>query len=280
MKHIFDVIQAFAFFALGIFGDCVYSSDTITRTVEQKQVTATFVLESDHIDYLTILDANGNVQVIETTDVHPFWVVTDEPDLGRAARSVVDENGVWLYHENVGPTENGYWVEAKDLREGDVFLGANGELSTLVASERVQFDETIRVYNFTVDGNHDYFVIAATDEYGQTCVLVHNAGLYDRPSGYRHGVRNQVYENAREASTGVARDPVTGRFIAKNGPWDMGHKPGYEFSKHQKSAQERGITREQFLNEHNDPSHYRPELPSSNRNHNGEAPPFVNLYES
>ena len=69
----------------------------------------------------------------------------------------------------------GFWVEAKDLREGDVFLGGHGELSTLVATERVVFPDCIRVYNFTVDGNHDYFVIAATDEYGQTCVLVHNS---------------------------------------------------------------------------------------------------------
>jgi hypothetical protein len=34
-----------------------------------------------------------------------------------------------LYHENLGVTEYGYWVEAKDLKVGDVFLGANGELS-------------------------------------------------------------------------------------------------------------------------------------------------------
>lgn len=50
-------------------------------------------------------------------------------------------------------------------------------------------------------------------------------------------------------------------------PWDMGHKPGYEFRKHQKSARERGISRKQFLNEYNNPNHYRPELPSSNRSH-------------
>ena len=163
-------------------GDLVYSYDTITGTVEQKEVTAVFVRESDHIDYLTIADEYGTMQVIETTDSHPFWVVTDEPDLERAARTVVDENGVTLYHENLESGLNGYWVEAKDLREGDVFLGANDELSTLVAKERVQFDATIRVYNFTVDGNHDYFIIAKTDEYGQTCVLVHNTkrcGIYE-----------------------------------------------------------------------------------------------------
>lgn len=33
---------------------------------------------------------------------------------------------------------------------------------------------------------------------------------------------------------------------------------------------ERGITRKQFLDEHNNPDHYRPELPSSNRSHKGE----------
>jgi len=159
-------------------GDLVYSYDTITGTVELKEVTAVFVREADHINYLTIEDENGNIQTLEVTDVHPFWVVTDEPDLERAARGLVDENGVWLYHENIGPTDNGFWVEAKDLREGDVFLGANGELSTVVSNERVEFPEGVTVYNFTVDGNHNYFVIAQGDESGQTCVLVHNAERY------------------------------------------------------------------------------------------------------
>ena len=109
-------------------------------------------------------------------------MVTDDPDLERAAQGMIDENGVILYHNNIAPTENGFWVEAKDLREGDVFLGANGELSTVVSIERVEFPDGIAVYNLTVDGNHNYFVIAACDEYGQTSVLVHNAG-YGDPMG-------------------------------------------------------------------------------------------------
>jgi predicted ribonuclease toxin of YeeF-YezG toxin-antitoxin module len=56
----------------------------------------------------------------------------------------------------------------------------------------------------------------------------------------------------------------------KSEPWDMGHKPGFEFRKHQQSAQERGISRKQFLDEYNNAEHYRPELPSSNRSHKGE----------
>jgi predicted ribonuclease toxin of YeeF-YezG toxin-antitoxin module len=50
----------------------------------------------------------------------------------------------------------------------------------------------------------------------------------------------------------------------------MGHLPKYEFRKHQESAKERGISRKEFLDEHNKPEHYRPELPSSNRSHQGE----------
>jgi predicted ribonuclease toxin of YeeF-YezG toxin-antitoxin module len=63
---------------------------------------------------------------------------------------------------------------------------------------------------------------------------------------------------------------ATGQFMSPDEPWDMGHKPGYEFRKHQESARARGISREQFLDEYNDPSKYRPELPSSNRSHRGE----------
>ena len=92
---------------------------------------------------------------------------------------------------------------------------------------------------------------------------------YNRPSGFRKGVRDKVWDNARNA-TGDVIDPVTKRIMDKSEPWDMGHKPGYEFRKHQQSAENRGISRKQFLDEYNNPEHYRPELPSSNRSHKGE----------
>ncbi|MCP4303320.1 MAG: hypothetical protein GY788_00260 [bacterium] len=95
-------------------------------------------------------------------------------------------------------------------------------------------------------------------------------GDYNRPSGHRKGVREQVWDDAIEPSTGRVRDPGTGRFMSPNNPWDMGHRPGYEFRKHQSSAGQRGSDRRQFLNEYNNPSHYRPELPHSNRSHRYE----------
>ena len=103
-------------------------------------------------------------------------------------------------------------------------------------------------------------------------ILSRYAGdAYKRPSGYRKGVRDKTWEEAKANSPdGIVRDPKTGKPINPNEPWDMGHKPGYEFRKHRASAQERGIDRKQFLDEHNDSSHYRPELPSSNRSHSCE----------
>jgi hypothetical protein len=113
-----------------------------------------------------------------------------------------------LYHENIGVTEHGYWVEAKDLRAGDVFLGANGELSILVSTERVEFPEGITVYNFTVDGNHDYFVIAETDNFGQTCILVHNAN-------YTQTSRTHVFSHGHAANSPAT--PDKSRFFPTEG---------------------------------------------------------------
>jgi len=93
--------------------------------------------------------------------------------------------------------------------------------------------------------------------------------LYTRPTHYRTGVKEEVWEQAKD-SKGIVHDLVSKKTIKFNDDWEMGHKPGYEFRKHQKSATERGITREEFLDEHNNPEHYRPELPSSNRSHKGE----------
>jgi hypothetical protein len=90
--------------------------------------------------------------------------------------------------------------------------------------------------------------------------------------------RQQIWENSRESSTGQVRDPLTGKFISPDKSWDAGHKPGYEHSKHVKSAIDRDLTENEFKKEYNDPSHYRPELPSSNRSHKLEAPKEVNNF--
>jgi hypothetical protein len=93
---------------------------------------------------------------------------------------------------------------------------------------------------------------------------------YARPSGYRDGVREQAWQSGKSPD-GLVRDPLTRLVMDPAEPWDMGHRPGYEFRKHQRSALRRGITRKQFLDEHNDPAKYRPELPGSNRSGRAES---------
>lgn len=92
---------------------------------------------------------------------------------------------------------------------------------------------------------------------------------YRRPSGYRKGVRDKVWSAAKKQD-GKVYDPLTKEEIKPGDKWDMGHRPGYEFRKHRDDAYKRGISRKQFLNEHNTPSHYWPELPESNQCHDGE----------
>ena len=93
---------------------------------------------------------------------------------------------------------------------------------------------------------------------------------YARPSSYRKGVREKTWANAKSKS-GTVRDPQSGRVMNPNKKWDMGHKPGYEFRKHQQSAMDRKLTRKEFLDEHNNPKHYRPETPATNRSHELES---------
>jgi hypothetical protein len=222
-------------------GDEVFAYDITTGEVAKRKVTDTFERTSDHLRYLTVRDSKGT-QTFETTDSHPFWVVADSPDVSRAARNVVEENGVILHHENIAITEHGYYVEAKDLKVGDVFTDANGELSTLVTTYRKDFPDGITVYNFEVENNHNYFVIANLEAYenGTSAVLVHNVNekLYrqnlSRESASRlerksleaetspkngiHGVSTSAKENPAILSSSADRSSVEKHFRVHDTP--------------------------------------------------------------
>ena len=211
-------------------GDKVISTDPETMETSPKTVLETYIREVTTLVHLTV---NGE-EIITTID-HPFYV------------------------------KNQGFIKAGELIVGDELLDVNGNILLVENFDVELTDKPVKVYNFQVEDFHTYYV-------GGFRILVHNAGdAYKRPSGYRKGVRDKTWEEAKANSPdGIVRDPKTGKPINPNEPWDMGHKPGYEFRKHRASAQERGIDRKQFLDEHNDSSHYRPELPSSNRSHSCE----------
>jgi HNH/ENDO VII superfamily nuclease with conserved GHE residues len=99
--------------------------------------------------------------------------------------------------------------------------------------------------------------------------------IYRRPN-FRPGVREAVYEQARaDSSDGIVRNPGSEEEIPYDSNWQMGHRRGWEFRKHRASAARRHLTREQFVDEYNDPTHYRPETPETNQGHSEEAPAHI-----
>jgi uncharacterized protein RhaS with RHS repeats len=98
---------------------------------------------------------------------------------------------------------------------------------------------------------------------------------YHRAPRRPKGFRKKVFD-ANKNREGKVVDPVTKKEISEDSDWDLGHKPGYEYAKHVESAKRRNLTRKQFLKEYQDPKHYRPELPGSNRSRKDQAPNNVN----
>ncbi len=106
-----------------------------------------------------------------------------------------------------------------------------------------------------------------------------NTVSYKRPSKFRKGVKKQTWQQAVDASEdGIVKSPG-GKVINETDDWQMGHKPGYEFRKHRSSAERRGISRKDFLDEHNNPNHYRPELPEDNLGHKFEGPDDLDFWD-
>jgi hypothetical protein len=86
---------------------------------------------------------------------------------------------------------------------------------------------------------------------------------YARPP-WRTDMRQKVWDNAMKEGNGKVLSPSRKQLQFED-DWVIGHKPKYEFRKHQESAAKRGISREQFRDEYNrDAKHYRPETTADN----------------
>jgi len=110
-------------------GDFVISFNEGTGELEPKKVTHLIQNESQY--QLSSIVVNGE-EIIATAD-HPFFL-------------------------------SGEWVEAGELSVGDVLLTSFGNAAVLNNSTLTR---SARVFNFTVEDNHNYFV-------GKSGVLVHN----------------------------------------------------------------------------------------------------------
>jgi len=84
--------------------------------------------------------------------------------------------------------------------------------------------------------------------------------------------KDKIREAAPKTADGEFIEANTGKIVPREGPFDYGHKPGYEWRCTQARARLEGWTpREQVIAYENDPAHYQIEDPSSNRSHRYEA---------
>ena len=115
----------------------VLAANEETGEVTYKEVVRTFVNTTDEITHVTIENAEGEKETIDSTPEHPFYV------------------------------EGKGWVEASSLHAGMTIWFANGTKGTVEDISIEGLEEPITVYNFEVRDFHTYFV-------GESGVLVHN----------------------------------------------------------------------------------------------------------
>jgi RHS repeat-associated protein len=116
-------------------GDLVLAWDEETGRVEMRAVTDLIRPEPRLIWRLEARDADGETEVFEVTDDHPWFV------------------------KGVG------WVETKDLRAGQTLTTADKRGMTI--SEVAPTDRAERIFNLTVEGFHTFLV-------GEDGAVVHN----------------------------------------------------------------------------------------------------------
>jgi len=124
-------------------GDTVIAMNPETGEVALKRVLNTFQRTTDHVYNLLFEMATGDIQIIEATNEHPFWIENERQ-----------------------------WKKAKDLVAGDQVKGPTSEIQTLVFSEYEAHPEGVNVYNFEVEDRHTYFVLAQSAD--APPILVHN----------------------------------------------------------------------------------------------------------
>jgi hypothetical protein len=132
-----------------VWGFCLATREWLVRGVLD---TSAYIYDGD----LAALTISGTV--VEATVSHPFWVVQGEGLDGRGQLQPLAETAP------DAPTP-GRWVDAGNLRVGDVVLLTSGRL---VSVDRLVVRPVRQpVYNFQVEGVHTYTV-------GACQVLVHN----------------------------------------------------------------------------------------------------------
>jgi hypothetical protein len=152
--------------------DKVWAFNLATREWQLCYVQAKF--ERAYVGEIVTVGVND--EVIEATAHHPFWVVRGEALGARPTAEHIPE-------VPAGSRVTGRWVDAIDLRVGDVLLLRNGRECPV---QKLQVREAaLPVYNFRVENLACYAV-------GHSQVLVHNNSAAKPPKVTRKIPRDKL----------------------------------------------------------------------------------------
>lgn len=118
-----------------------------------------------------IITIQMNSDKIEATGNHPFFVLSGDKLASRPLPAEVLKEE----QETAGP---GRWVEARDLKTGDVLKSING--GELTVTGLLSRNEKVEVYHLEIESNHNYAV-------HQTGILVHNGGQKEKSAASSTG---------------------------------------------------------------------------------------------
>lgn len=122
-------------------GELVWARNDLTLEYGYRPVIATKVTANQAIFHVTVQNEQGQIDVLETTAEHPFWI----KDLG--------------------------WLKASLLQSGMTLLDRDNQEITIISQTLIP-NRLETVYNIEVKGFHTYHV-------GELGVWVHNANCCD-----------------------------------------------------------------------------------------------------
>ncbi|MDH2274531.1 polymorphic toxin-type HINT domain-containing protein, partial [Moraxella porci] len=141
-------------------GDFVWSRDEYTGKYSYQPVTNWYHNQYQETVYVTIVDSQGNEQILISNAIHPFFAKAPYDTIVP-----VSSEG----HDYQGEIDHGVWIDASNLQAGYQLLSEDGTWQTVKSVSIAK--EALTAYNLTVDNTHTYFVSAQGGKYG---VWVHN----------------------------------------------------------------------------------------------------------
>jgi hypothetical protein len=175
-------------------GDWVLARDLESKRLVARRVVKTHRRVSNHLRILRIRASDGTEQELRTTDEHPFWV----------------------------PGEG--WLQAGKLKVGSGLLRYDGAPAIVRAAWRESYPNGVPVYNFEVEGQHNYFV---AEHASSGAVLVHNQHYTEDQQALQQLVNEATLQGRRpltveQANTVLDWAEEIGYPGVRAGPADVG----------------------------------------------------------